>query len=36
MRHSDIGTTLEYYVQTPDEETREAIEKIEECFPFGL
>lgn len=36
LRHSDIGTTLEYYVQVPNEETRGAIEKIEECFPFGL
>jgi integrase len=36
LRHSDIGTTLEYYVQTPNAESREAIEKIEECFPFGI
>jgi integrase len=36
MRHSDIGTTLDYYVQTSNDETREAILKIEECFPFGL
>jgi integrase len=36
MRHSDIGITLGYYVQTPTEETRAAIEKIEEMFPFGL
>ena len=36
LRHSDIGTTPSYYVQTPDEETRDAISKIEEMFPFGL
>ncbi|MGH7748043.1 MAG: tyrosine-type recombinase/integrase, partial [Candidatus Dormibacteria bacterium] len=30
LRHSDIGTTLGYYVQTPDSETREALRKIEE------
>lgn len=36
MRHADIGTTLGYYIQTPTEETRDAISKIEEMFPFGL
>ena len=36
LRHSDIGTTLSYYVQTPDEETREALQQIESAFPFGL
>jgi integrase len=36
LRHSDIGTTLGYYVQTPDEETREALQRIEDAFPFGL
>lgn len=30
LRHSDIGTTLDYYVQTPDNEAREALQKIEE------
>jgi integrase len=30
LRHSDIGTTLAYYVETPDEETRAALAKIEE------
>jgi integrase len=32
LRHSDIGTTLKYYVRTPDAETRAAMEKIEEQF----
>jgi len=36
LRHSDIGTTLQYYVQTPTEESREALAKIEDAFPFGL
>ncbi len=36
LRHSDIGTTLSYYVQTPDEDTREALQQIEDAFPFGL
>jgi integrase len=36
LRHSDIGTTLAYYVQTPTEESREALEQIESAFPFGL
>jgi integrase len=36
LRHSDIGTTLAYYVQTPTEESREALEQIEAAFPFGL
>ena len=30
MRHSDIGTTLAYYVGVPDNEAREALQKIEE------
>jgi integrase len=30
LRHSDIGTTLSYYVQTPDSETRDALRKMEE------
>jgi integrase len=30
MRHSDMGTTLQYYVQTPDEESRAALQKIED------
>jgi integrase len=29
LRHSDIGTTLAYYVETPDDETREALDKID-------
>jgi integrase len=36
LRHSDIGTTLSYYVQTPDEESRDALQQIESAFPFGL
>jgi integrase len=30
LRHSDIGTTLEYYVGVPDNEAREALQKIED------
>ena len=30
LRHSDIGTTLQYYVSTPDAESREALQKIED------
>jgi integrase len=29
LRHSDIGTTLSYYVETPEAESREAIGKLE-------
>lgn len=36
LRHSDIKTTLEFYTQVPEELQREAIEKMEELFPFGL
>ena len=36
LRHSDIGTTLQFYVQTPTEESREALQQIEDAFPFGL
>jgi integrase len=36
LRHGDIGTTLAYYVQTPNEESREALQIIESAFPFGL
>jgi integrase len=36
LRHGDIGTTLAYYVQTPAEESREALRQIEDAFPFGL
>lgn len=36
LRHSDIGTTLAYYVQTPTEESRDALQQIEDAFPFGL
>jgi integrase len=30
LRHSDIGTTLAYYVGVPDDEARQALQKIEE------
>jgi len=30
LRHSDIGTTLAYYVGVPDDEARSALNKIEE------
>ena len=30
LRRSDIGTTLSYYVQTPDDESRAALQKIED------
>jgi integrase len=30
LRHSDIGTTLQYYVQTPDDEARAALQRIED------
>jgi integrase len=30
LRHSDIHTTLQVYVQTPDTEAREALQKIED------
>jgi len=30
LRHSDIGTTLSYYVQTADDESRAALQKIED------
>ena len=36
LRHSDIGTTLQFYVQTSPQESREALSKIEENFLFGL
>ncbi len=36
LRHSDIGTTLQFYVQTPTEESRDALQQIEDAFPFGL
>jgi integrase len=28
LRHSDIGTTLSYYVETPEAETREALDQL--------
>ena len=35
MRHSDIGTTLAFYVQTQDEESRVALASIEENLWFA-
>ena len=32
LRHSDIGTTLDFYVQTPDNEARAALQKIEDLL----
>jgi integrase len=32
LRHSDIGTTMSAYVQTPTDEARNAVAKIEEYF----
>ena len=32
MRHADIGTTLGYYVQTPDAESRKTLQMIEETL----
>jgi integrase len=32
LRHSDISTTLELYAMVPDNETREALEKLETKF----
>jgi len=32
LRHSDIGTTLSYYVATPEAETREALDKLTELM----
>jgi integrase len=36
LRHGDIGTTLAYYIQVPNEESRDALQSIEDAFPFGL
>jgi integrase len=32
LRHSDIGTTLAYYVAVPDQEARDALQKIEDLL----
>jgi integrase len=32
LRHSDIGVTLSYYVQTPEAESREALSQMEDLF----
>jgi integrase len=32
LRHADIGTTLSYYVSTPDAESREALKQLDEWF----
>jgi integrase len=31
LRHSDVRTTLEYYVRTRGEEAREAMRKLDEA-----
>jgi integrase len=36
LRHSDVGTTLQWYIQTPEAESREAMQKIEEKFSHML
>jgi len=28
LRHSDISTTLSFYVETPEAESREALDKL--------
>ena len=30
LRHGDVSTTLQYYIQTSDTEARRALEKLEE------
>jgi integrase len=32
LRHSDVGTTLAWYIQTPDAESRDAMTKLESKF----
>jgi integrase len=32
LRHSDVGVTLSYYVQTPEAESREALAKVDDWF----
>jgi integrase len=32
LRHSDLATTLSYYVETPEEETRAALDKLHELM----
>lgn len=32
MRHSDVSTTLEFYVQVPDAEVRDAMKKLESLY----
>jgi integrase len=36
LRHSDIGTTLSYYVKPPSEEIKQGLEKINPQFPWGV
>jgi integrase len=36
LRHSDISMTLEYYIQTPESEAREALEKLEGCYAANV
>jgi len=35
LRHSDIGTTLSYYVEVPESESREALAQLETLIPHG-
>ena len=36
LRHGDLSTTMKYYVETPTEESRDALQIFEDSFPFGL
>ena len=36
LHHADIGTTLAFYVATPDEESRSALTKIEEAYQSSM
>jgi integrase len=36
LRHSDIATTLTYYVKPQPQEVREGIEKVAKDFPFSV
>jgi integrase len=36
LRHSDIGTTMGSYVQTPDDEARSPVARIEDYFGGSL
>jgi len=36
LRHSDIGTTLQFYVETPEAESRDALQQLEDGFTRSL